>query len=149
MDRKDCPGCGGRKPIGEFNWKCKRLGVRQTRCRGCTRAQVQDHYRRHRHTYIQKALHRNKRVLEEHQLRLLAYLSAHPCVDCGEGDPVCLEFDHVRGDKIDEIGRMLGDRPWRVIEAEIAKCDVRCANCHRRRTAHSNGWYRTLWSRAG
>jgi hypothetical protein len=40
---------------------------------------------------------------------------------------------------------MLGDRPWRVIEAEIAKCDVRCANFHRRRSAHSKGWYRTLW----
>jgi hypothetical protein len=29
-----------------------------------------------------------------------------------------------------------------VIEAEIAKCDVRCANCHRRRTCERAGWWR-------
>jgi hypothetical protein len=30
------------------------------------------------------------------------------------------------------------------LKAEIAKCQVRCANCHRRRTAAQFGWWRSL-----
>ncbi len=53
-----------------------------------------------------------------------------------------LEFDHVRGEKI----RALADMAWRGfgierIEAEIAKCEVRCANCHRRKTAREQAWH--------
>lgn len=32
--------------------------------------------------------------------------------------------------------------PWRRILAEIEKCDVRCANCHRRVTVERGGWWR-------
>jgi hypothetical protein len=64
-------------------------------------------------------------------------LATHPCVDCGESDPVVLEFDHRDpAAKSFSIGDALGKTwQWEKIAAEIAKCDVRCANCHRRRTA--------------
>lgn len=139
---KACPGCGRRKPITAFNWKNKALGRVQVRCRDCTREQVRRHYGRNRERYITKARRRNERVHADHQARVLAYLIAHPCVDCGEADVVCLDFDHVRGSKRGNVSAMLGDHPWAVIEAEIAKCEVRCANCHRRKTAAAGGWYR-------
>ena len=65
------------------------------------------------------------------------YLLANPCVDCGETDPIVLEFDHRDpSEKLFSIGNSLGQTwRWQKIKAEIAKCDVRCANCHRRRTA--------------
>lgn len=69
------------------------------------------------------------------------YLREHPCVDCGEADPVVLEFDHVRGEKFATIARMAQGFSLAKVRAEIAKCDVRCANCHRRKTASQLGWY--------
>ena len=63
------------------------------------------------------------------------YCEIHPCVDCGEKDIVVLEFDHVRGKKLFVIGSIRIDKPWEAILTEVEKCDVRCANCHRRRHA--------------
>ena len=70
--------------------------------------------------------------------RMIAYLAVHPCSDCGEPDPVVLDFDHLpEFEKRFEIARAVGasTRSWKSIEQEIAKCEVVCANCHRRRTA--------------
>ncbi len=49
-----------------------------------------------------------------------------------------LEFDHLR-DKRFDIGASLPYRNWQSILDEIAKCEVVCANCHRRRTARRRG----------
>lgn len=55
------------------------------------------------------------------------------CFDCGISGPVgLLEFDHLR-DKIDAVSAMLGRPTW-VLIAEIEKCVVRCASCHRLKT---------------
>lgn len=72
------------------------------------------------------------------------YFSSHPCVDCGQDDIRCLEFDHRdAGEKLADVATLLRSRvAWSRIEAEIAKCDVRCANCHRRATALRGGSWR-------
>lgn len=71
------------------------------------------------------------------------YLSTHPCVDCGEADPVVLEFGHRdRNEKRADVGRLIHTSTVNVVRAEIEKCDVRCGNCHRVRTARQLGWYR-------
>lgn len=56
------------------------------------------------------------------------------CVDCGYAEhPHALEFDHVRGEKKFAIGS--GHcRGAEALMAEIEKCEVVCANCHRVRT---------------
>ena len=63
-------------------------------------------------------------------------LKAKPCLDCGVKYPSCvMEFDHVRGTKSATVGRMMSrDQGLKAIMAEIAKCDLVCANCHRIRT---------------
>ncbi|WP_134745488.1 hypothetical protein [Microbacterium sp. Root53] len=79
--------------------------------------------------------------------RMVEYLRAHPCSDCGEPDLVMLEFDHLPGtDKKFDISRAVGasTRSWRAILTEIEKCEVVCANCHRRRTANRAGFRRHL-----
>ncbi len=58
------------------------------------------------------------------------------CTDCGySADPVALDFDHLPGTtKKYRIACMAG-MSRALIDAEIAKCEVVCANCHRIRTA--------------
>jgi hypothetical protein len=77
---------------------------------------------------------------------MIEYLLAHPCVDCGETDLLVLEFDHLR-DKKYNIGEMVNrDFTWGSILREIEKCEVVCANCHRRRTYTRRRTYRSLRS---
>ena len=53
------------------------------------------------------------------------------CADCGFSDIRALDFDHVRGEKIDDVGALIrSGRSITLIKAEIAKCEVRCRNCH-------------------
>lgn len=92
---------------------------------------------------------RNKRVRTENQERLVAYLLAHPCIDCGERDPVVLDFDHIVGKKVKEVTALARYQQWASIEAEIAKCVVRCANCHRRKTAIERNSYRMRVKQTG
>jgi hypothetical protein len=59
-----------------------------------------------------------------------------PCADCG-GDfpPYLMDFDHVAGDKLDNIcGMRMRTVSREAILAEIEKCEVVCATCHRART---------------
>jgi phage FluMu protein Com len=73
---------------------------------------------------------------------LFDYLSQNPCIDCGETDPIRLEFDH-RGDKKFVIGKSLIGKSKSLadVQAEVAKCDVRCANCHKVKThSEQNTW---------
>jgi hypothetical protein len=66
-------------------------------------------------------------------------------VDCGESDPAVLEFDHVSGKKTANISYLLGVvASWERLASEIQKCEVRCANCHRWKTAREQGWYKTM-----
>ena len=70
------------------------------------------------------------------------YYKAHPCVDCGESDPLVLEPDHVRGNKLDNVAKLVHNtRSLKVIADELEKCEIVCANCHKRRTAATQGWY--------
>lgn len=89
-----------------------------------------------------------KRRMREVRNQVLDYLTEHPCVDCGESDPLVLEFDHrVPAEKTDNIARLLSSATvWSRVLLEIDKCDVRCANCHRRKTAAQFGWYNFMAS---
>lgn len=72
-------------------------------------------------------------------LFIYEYFLTHHCVDCGESDPLVLEFDHVRGEKFMDVSAMVS-RGYLLerIGAEIAKCEVRCRNCHTKRHAIEN-----------
>jgi hypothetical protein len=86
------------------------------------------------------------RTLRSRQRRNLdwmyARLAASRCVDCGINDPLILEFDHVGEKRANVCVLAWGEYSLRTLEREIAQCQVRCCNCHRRRTAEADGWFR-------
>jgi hypothetical protein len=73
------------------------------------------------------------------------YLKSHPCVDCGETNIIILEFDHVRGNKIMTISQYSHQSySLEKIQAEIDKCEIRCVNCHRMKTAKDYAYFRYI-----
>lgn len=138
---KWCSRCERTRPASAFYRNKRRRDGLQTYCSEC-KADVQgEWYRRRGHLQLE----RNRGYLARNRQHLWDHLLAHPCVDCGESDPVVLEFDHVRGEKVAALSNM-ARRQFSLakLDAEIAKCEVRCANCHKRKTAREQGWYATI-----
>ena len=136
-----CCMCHELKPETAFAFRTIATGVRQDHCRVCHAAYRRQHYLDNRALYIRREVARMKAYRLGNRERILAYLRAHACVDCAEADPVVLDFDHRDlSTKRSEVGRLAMTKPWWMVAAEIAKCDVRCGNCHRRRTASQFGW---------
>lgn len=137
-----CRVCHAAKPATEFPYRSRELGTRQYICRTC-----QSHYHREwwaKNRVVQMPRIRRNRERRDRELiqRIWDILLKSPCVDCGETELAVLHFDHLR-DKVEEISTMWRrHRSWQAIELEIGKCDVRCANCHTRKTARERGNYR-------
>ena len=107
-------------------------------CRPCRAEYKREHYLANKQRYIDQAHARKQALYLERTKYLIEYFADHPCVDCGEADPVVLEFDHLSDKKFD-IGAALPYRNWQSILDEIGKCDVVCRNCHRRRKSRRMG----------
>jgi hypothetical protein len=96
---------------------------------------AQKHYNDNKELYNKRRLLSNRKIKQKSREFINDYLKANPCVDCGESDPIVLEFDHVFGDKKYNVADLLkGYYAIETIKLEIKKCEVRCANCHRRVT---------------
>lgn len=139
---KKCSKCLKMLDENEFNWKFK-YTRRSYHCRECSRKYIQNHYKNNLNYYINKALKRNSMIKERSYKFLGPYLLGHPCVDCGESDILVLEFDHRdRKMKDGDISHIIQrGATLKKLIAEVQKCDIRCANCHRRKTQLENkGW---------
>lgn len=98
------------------------------------KAQDQRDYERHKEKRDEKVREWVFRSTSYRRGIIRDYLSCHPCVDCGESNPLCLDFDHVRGTKEMNVSKALRKTgTWSIdrLLNEIRKCEVRCANCHR------------------
>ena len=143
MAQKKCNHCQQLKDDEEFNWRYKALGMRHPTCRDCQHGFNKTYYEgdaKKRH--LQQVKKRTEAARETAREYVYQYLLTHPCESCGETDPRVLEFHHV-GEKDLAITRMVTGG-WSIarIEAEIRKCRVYCANCHRKITIEERGWFR-------
>jgi hypothetical protein len=80
---------------------------------------------------------------ERNVRHVFGVLAAVACIDCGETDMCVLDFDH-RGEKTGTVMRLARNEvSLERLAAEIGRCEIRCANCHRRRTATEGSYFRT------
>ena len=140
---KFCRRCLEWRPLEWYSLRALGKADRAAYCKPCMRLYCQEHYRKNKPLHLRRRYGRT--VSERVRIRRAVdeYLSQHPCVDCGESNLIVLEFDHVRGQKSGEISTMIFKQTMARVFEEIAKCDVRCANCHRKKTylerwQHSN-----------
>ncbi len=137
---KRCSTCHEVRPLAAYNRRRSAPDGLQARCRECCRAWYVEHAGPHQ----LDVRRRNDRARVELRDRLVEHLLSHPCVDCGERDLRLLELDHLDPlTKRDGVGRLVAQAmSWAVVAREIAKCDVRCAACHRLRTQEVAGSWR-------
>lgn len=73
----------------------------------------------------------NAKMTVSNKKKLEDYKTLHPCIRCGEKNPIVLQFHHRDASKKDKaITEMIRSRSWEATMKEIDKCDVVCANCH-------------------
>ena len=98
-------------------------------------AAAKRHYERNKPLIKARAIAYTKKHLATVRQYIVNYLESHPCISCGESDTVVLEFSHRDAS---EKRFYIGEAPKRgfsldSVVREIAKCDILCANCNRRR----------------
>jgi len=85
-----------------------------------------------------RANQRNAHAYQEKRAWLDAQKSARPCKDCNRFFPACcMDYDHLPGCiKAENLSKMVGKPECKIadMEAEITKCELVCANCHRIRS---------------
>jgi hypothetical protein len=128
---KTCYVCKLEKPFTDFYKRAYAKDGCQPYCKACQKVRIKAYYDANPTPTLERTKH-NKR---EARRLFDEWMSQQACIDCGESDPVVLDCDHVRGTKRNNVSTMVGrGDTWKLISEELEKCEVRCANCHRRKT---------------
>ena len=122
-----CAKCKIDKEPAEFSFKNKEKGIYNCYCKQCQNEYSKGYYGRHK----QKALERNRETRNFIVNYIREYKKSHPCIVCGESALECLDFHHIK-DKDLEISTLTNYGSLSRVQAEIDKCVVLCANCHRK-----------------
>ena len=131
-----CGRCGEDLPTANFN---RHATGYQWWCRECFRA----YFRARGEVHREQSREARRRRRREVRAFLDDYLRSHACAECGEADPIVLEFDHV-GAKRGHVAVLAGGGiSMRGIKRELVNCEVVCVNCHRVRSARAQQWWRS------
>ncbi len=138
---KKCSWCSAEKQEEDFAFRNKSKGTRRAQCRECIKEWDRKHWVEGKKKETSKE-HRQA-ILSRNRDFIWSVLTSNVCVDCGNNNPLVLEFDHLRDKTADVCSQM---RDWSVekLQAEIDKCEIVCANCHRIRTSNRAGWWRSV-----
>lgn len=95
---------------------------------------MQKHYLENKELYKQRAI-TWQRARRKQVRKLIRLAKSQPCADCGTSYPYyVMQFDHLRDKKFNISAFVCSNRKIETLLAEIAKCEVVCANCHAERS---------------
>lgn len=131
-----CTNCGIDKQPGKFDWR-RRGAKRQSICKLCRRKFDKEYYlyRRDKAKSAEFYSASRKRIYRRNKKFLVNYIEERGgcCADCGESDLVVFEWHHRNPEeKLANIGTLMFGSIRR-LKNELDKCDLLCANCHKRR----------------
>lgn len=134
---KVCTNCKLSMPLTSFSRNGAKKDGLQNKCKPCVKVYNQAYYpqTKDRHAPLRKQS--RERIRLRNQEFVWDYLATHPCIDCGLTNPLVLEFDHL-SDKFKNVSNMMSGS-LTMLKTEIAKCDVRCRNCHIIKTYERSG----------
>ena len=140
-----CSACKIEKDLEDFAWKNKDLGTKNTTCKPCQSVYARFHYKSNSQRYKDRAKQNRPVYVNRNKNYIIDFLSENPCVDCGETDIEVLQFDHIEmiGEKGKRVPSFIG-YSLETLKAQIDLCEVRCGNCHIRRTRQQMGWFRVM-----
>lgn len=139
---KKCTKCLEEKPFDKFSRRNQGKSY-QSWCKACAVIRNREDYAKDPSKQQRRIKQYLPAIKERNKAFILEYLKANPCVDCGETDIEVLEFDHIeplraRGGRVTSFVMSSIEK----VQSEIDKCQVRCSNCHTRRTRRQFGWSR-------
>jgi len=143
-DTRRCSKCKMDLPSARFD-RCSN-GRWNSYCKPCLSLYCRHHYVKNAKEHNARRMDAQQRYIVRNRAYVREYLLAHPCVDCGEREPLLLDFDHIdKEQKKFEISYITRrGRSLKELIREIGLCAVRCAHCHRRRTARQFGWVKGI-----
>lgn len=132
---KTCTTCHVPKDLSCYNKNATKSDGLQTLCKDCSSARSRKYYADNREKHLKVVGVRAARQRNYIRQCLIDIKDMQPCMDCNVPYPFyVLEYDHVNGDKSYNVANMKSTFKIDTVLAEIAKCELVCANCHRQRT---------------
>lgn len=130
---KACRLCKQQKSVTEFNVRRGSKDGLQFDCRECNKQRCRGYYAANKPHHLAVIRARNKAYRAAIKAEVDAFKKSVGCMLCGEPDLACLDFHH-RDKKNELVSRLIGGghSSRRRCEAEIRKCSLVCANCHRK-----------------
>lgn len=127
---KICSICKINKPIEEFSWKNKKQETRSKECQECHRKIRNNYYVNN----CEKEKAGTKARKKEIKKWLHEYKSSLKCNRCPENHVSTLDFHHEDPLEKEICVSVAISNGWSIkrILKEIEKCEVLCANCHRK-----------------
>jgi hypothetical protein len=131
----NCSDCSA--PILKSSVRCRACNLKRVGAGGWNRIgdaalSNADRTARYRAKHPERAKAASIEWKRDARHKVAAYKSERGCEDCGTTDARVLDLHHRDGEeKVMAVSQMLNRRSWSAVKAEIDKCRVLCANCHR------------------